>query len=167
MLAVYCNCFSTPGPSFTICPSREVRAGLQLGKQFCSSFIPLIPHLHIHQELPETPQPQPPPKLLLGGSLDPSAAPGRCGEHAVAPASCDRAGGQWGHPSQDKPSVVQPLLLPAAKPAASTTAQTSCACPSPASVQGLEQPGIGEGVPARGGGWNQMCLKVLPTQTIP
>lgn len=59
MLAVYCNCFSTPGPSFTICPSREVRAGLQLGKQFCSSFIPLIPHLHIHQELPETPLPQP------------------------------------------------------------------------------------------------------------
>lgn len=138
MLAVYCNCFSTPGPSFTICPSREVRAGLQLGKQFCSSFIPLIPHLHIHQELPETPQPQPPPKLLLGGSLDPSAAPGRCGEHTVAPASCDRAGGQWGHP---RPGQAQ---RGAATPAASSKTSSKHHCPDKLCLpQPCKCPGLG------------------------
>lgn len=167
MPAVYCNCFSTPGPSFTICPSQEVRAGLQLGKQFCSSFIPLIPHLHIHQELPETPLPQPPPKLCWEEALTPLLPREGVGNTRLHQPAVTGLGGTGVTRGQDEPSVVQPLLLPAAKPAASTTAQTSWACPSPASVQGLEQRGIGEGVPARGGGWNQMCFMVLPIQTVP
>lgn len=148
MLAVYCNCFSTPGPSFTICPSQEVRAGLQLGKQFCSSFIPLIPHLHIHQELPQTALPKPPAQL--GGSLDPSASPGRCWEHGVAPAACDRAGVQWGHPGPGQAQSGAATAAASSKSSSKHPCPDKLCLPHPCERPGLGAAWVGEAVPAHG-----------------